>query len=73
MEDINRYPCQTPYESSPVCGTDGVTYGNIWFLKCTQIEEYGKRVNLQLKHKMACWIWEEYGFETYTVLFVSQL
>lgn len=53
------------------CGSDGITYKNIYYLWCKQKTEYGKRVNLQLKHPFRCFIWESYGIETTTFLFVS--
>lgn len=69
-----EYKCETSYDGLPlVCGTDGKTYGNLGRLNC-EIEEteYGKRINLQLKHDGACWIWEKYGYDTYAVILVSK-
>lgn len=83
MNVISAYPvCETPYHAqlsfyyephSPyVCGTDNVTYGDIFHLRCTQLMEYGKRVNLQWKHDQSCQTGEYNGYETHTV-FVSKL
>lgn len=72
--DTIKYEClMLTMRSSGVCGTDGKTYVDGLFLSCVQTKEYGNRVNLQLKHKGPCWIWEKYGYETYTVLSVSKL
>lgn len=70
---MTDYKCELSYVAAyKVCGTDLKTYDD--FDLCPmQHTEYGKRVNLQLKHDHACSIWEEYGFETYTVLFVSKI
>lgn len=67
--------CEIAYVNSPVCGTDGVTYGNIWALWCAQKKEYGKSINLQLKHEEACWFWQRINFELYAILgfWVSKL
>lgn len=64
--------CEIAYSAGDnVCGTDGKTYLNPSHLLCDQREEHGKRINLQLKHDGACWIWEKHGLETNTVIFVS--
>lgn len=69
---FNKYNCTyVPLGLVYVCGSDGKTYTNIYRLWCAQNKEYGKRVNLQLKHEWRCFIWESYGIETTTFLFVS--
>lgn len=50
-----------------VCGSDGYDYNNINYFRCVQTMEYGKRVNLQLRHEWPCWIWEQHGIETSTL------
>lgn len=67
--------CETTYEGHPinVCGSDGYDYHNMYYFRCAQTTEYGKRVNLQLRHEMPCWIWEQHGIETSTIIFVSEL
>lgn len=60
-----------PLSIYTVCGTDGKNYKNVYRLKCAQHTEYGKRVNLQMSHSWECYIWEEYGIATSTILFVS--
>lgn len=67
--------CWMTMEANPrtVCGTDGYDYKNIQYLRCVQTMEYGKRVNLQLSHRMGCWIWEQHGIETSTLCAVSIL
>lgn len=64
--------CETPYAYSrnSVCGTNGVSYYDLNVFKCEQ-EEYGKSVNLQIKHMGPCRIWERHGIETTTVILVS--
>lgn len=65
--------CETNYSNDPVCGTDGKDYGNLSFLRCESTTEYGRSVNLQLRHRCGCFIWEKYGIHTYIVLLVSEL
>lgn len=64
--------CPSCCAKSFVCGTDNKIYYHIDYLECYKITPYGKSINLQLKHKGACWIWETYGYETSTVLWVSK-
>lgn len=61
------------YGPGSVCGTNNKDYPYLVNLQCEQQMEYGKQINLQLKHEGTCWIWERYGYETDTVLFVSIL
>lgn len=56
-----------------VCGSDGNDYWNMNYLRCAQTMEYGKRVNLQLRHEMPCWVWERLGIETNILCLVSKL
>lgn len=46
--------CEIFYSCLIACGTDGKNYVNISYLKCKQGSEYGKHVNLQLKHTLFC-------------------
>lgn len=55
-----------------VCGSDGKTYTNIHHLWCAQKSEYGRKINLQLIRRWHCFIWEKYGIETTTFLYVSK-
>lgn len=69
---FNPYNCTNVSRAiNYVCGTDGKTYTNRQFLMCAQHREYGKRINLQESHYWVCYIWEEYGISTSTLLFVS--
>ncbi len=52
-----------PKGKIPVCGSDGKTYKNIHYFWCAQKEQYGIRVNLQLKRRWRCFIWESYGID----------
>lgn len=65
--------CSGPMPASrfKMCGSDGKTYRNQAYFDCAQISEYGKRINLQYVHFGYCYIWEEYGFQTTTIIFVS--
>lgn len=65
-------PCLIYYDNMEVCGTDGKTYGNESALKCKQRTEYGKRVNLQVSHRFACWSLHYFAY-TYRSLFVILL
>lgn len=67
--------CGMAYEMYPrtVCGTDGNDYHDLAYFRCAQTMEYGKRVNLQLRHEGSCWMWERHGIETSTLCFVSKL
>lgn len=60
---MTTHTCETSYEALPplVCGTDGKTYEDNGSFKCTQNKEYGKRVNLQLKHEGPCWPWQNHS------------
>lgn len=60
-----------PLTKNSVCGTDGKTYKNEFHLMCVQHQEYGKRINLQMNHNWECYLWEEYGIATSTILIVS--
>lgn len=65
--------CWTPYDIRDICVKNS-TFGetvNVYEFDCMQKGLYGGSGNLQMKHKGACWIWEKYGYETSTVLFVS--
>lgn len=78
MESINKMiKCMMPYAEpvgpKAVCGTDNISFFSIDVLECIKQTEYGKRVNLQLKHEGMCWMWEDYGFDTTTVVFVSKI
>lgn len=55
--------CWTTYDLYPplLCGTDGKTYEDNGFFKCAQNGEYGKRVNLQVKHEGPCWPWQNHS------------
>lgn len=39
-----------------VCGSDGKDYWNLAYFRCIQAMEYGKRVNLQLRHEWPCFV-----------------
>lgn len=58
------------YGNLEVCGTDGKTYFNWIKLECTQKTEYGKRVNLQLKHLFGCGSFNHF-IKKYEYLIVS--
>lgn len=64
--------CESTYEAKyytdGICGTDGKSYIGMYEFLCAQKEEYGKRVNLQVKHRWPCFIWEKYGYETHTLV-----
>lgn len=67
--------CISPYALAPdrvYCGTDGLDYHYLSEFECIQKSKYGKRINLQLRHRGGCWIWEKNGFETYEVICVSK-
>lgn len=67
--------CETPYGLDPTnmyCGTDAQDYYYLSTLECEQKTKYGKSINLQLKHRGRCWIWEKHGYETYEVICVSK-
>lgn len=53
------------------CGTDNINYDSSTLL-CEMTTKYGKRINLQIKHRGRCWIWEEHGLETNGVIYVSK-
>ena len=58
----SEYKCETTYAAYPglICGTDGKTYEDDGSFACAQNKEYGKRINLQLKHDGPCWPWQHY-------------
>lgn len=67
--------CETPYSIGNhrvFCGSDARDYYYLSYLECVRKTKYGKRINLQLKHRGRCWIWEKYGYETYLVIGVSK-
>lgn len=72
---LPKHVCDMSYEGGTpsICGTDNRGYKDFMHLECGKTREEGKRINLQLKHEGNCWIWEQYGFETSTVIFVSKL
>lgn len=75
-ESSKKVKCITPHTSDPTtyyCGTDAKNYYSLSTLECEKNTEYGKSINLQLKHSGKCWIWEKYGYETYQVICVSKL
>lgn len=55
--------CWVSYDLYPplVCGTDGQTYKDNGSFQCAQNGEYGKRVNLQVKHEGPCWPWQHHS------------
>lgn len=68
---FDPYKCKyVPKSRAYVCGSDGKNYPNKWHLMCTQKEEYGIRLNLQLEHYGHCFPWEEFGIKNSTILFV---
>lgn len=74
-EPNEEVKCITPYRAAPdeiYCGTDGQDYDYLSYFECQQKTKYGKRVNLQLKHRGGCWKWEKHGYETYEVIGVSE-
>lgn len=74
-DEVEDVKCATPYSAAPdniYCGTDARDYHYLSYFECKQKTKYGKRINLQLKHRGRCWIWEKYGYETYAVIFVSK-
>lgn len=68
--------CITPYglysDDDVYCGTDAYNYYYLSVFECEQNSKYGKSINLQLKHRGRCWIWEKHGYETYEVICVSK-
>lgn len=58
---------------SGLCGTDGISYRDKIVFKCEQGTEYGKRVNLQLSHKGACFTWPLLWNTIFPFLIVSRL
>lgn len=73
MRERREVICNTFMMLHPgVCGTDGRDYYDLETFKCVQRTERGKRINLQLRHEGGCWIWEQHGYETYTVLSVTK-
>lgn len=65
--------CETPYVHWDICVKNS-TFGktvNFYSFGCMQRGFYGGSGNLQMKHDRGCWIWEEYGYETLTIFFVS--
>lgn len=69
---FDPYKCKlVPQSRAFVCGSDGKSYTNQWYLMCTQKEEYGIRLNLQLQHDGRCFPWEAFGISNSTMLFVS--
>lgn len=59
-------------KNDKICGTDGKNYED-WFLKCMRKyrQFFGTNINLKRAHLGKCYIWEEYGFQTTTIMLVS--
>lgn len=71
-KDVN---CPTPYSGNSdgvFCGTDARDYYYRSTFECVRKNSYGRRINLQIKHRGRCWIWEKYGYKTYLVICVSK-
>lgn len=64
--------CETEYYMSPLCSSDGETYGNEDVLKCAQKKQYGQRINLQFKRDGDCWAFEKYGVERSTMCYMRK-
>lgn len=60
-----------PLSRFPVCGSDGKTYRSKYFLRCSQMEQYGENIRVKEVHGGPCFIWEEHGISNTTLLFVS--
>lgn len=60
--------CERPYAVGlPACGSDGITYSNIWAMDCAQ--KNGKDV--RFIHNYSCLPWEVIGVST-EIFFVSE-
>lgn len=74
FDDMPHLPCVTTYAwGDEVCGSDGENYADYNHFLCEQRRSFKKGGNLQYRHDGLCWIWEEHGYETHTVLLVSKI